>query len=536
LWFWLVVLSGAALSSAASDPTNARKSPVSFVVFGADCKRVDMTPGAWYVRALAVAGALSALVPALAMWGFTVDDALIPLRYAHHIARGLGYRFDAAGPSTDGVTPLPWAPLLAPLASGGDLVVALERVKAIGVVVWTVAGTALGIALAKRAGGEQRGALHAAAALVVVGLAFPIGAWSASGMETAGATALATFAAVSFERPRHAAVLAGLAATLRPELVVWAVVVAGGAAIARPSRAARGHVESASDAAQRTRGTLRSSGPAGEVGIGTVRGLVLAVAIAFAPFACCALVRVALFGRAAPLALLAKPSDPKHGIVYASAATIVVLTPILAFAPLALRRASALARTLALAALVHVFVVIAVGGDWMPYARLMVPIAPSLALVFVDAGRVAHAWSSMARGVLALAVGLMVVRAAPAGRHVHEHRKDLIARARPELAGAKVVAALDVGWVGSSTEARIVDLAGLTDPSIAVLPGGHTSKSVDVAMLLDRGVDTVVVYGEPRIVEQRLLRSPLFVEKFDRSTTIEFGAERAQRYEIFRRR
>ncbi|MBX3263110.1 MAG: hypothetical protein KF782_25775 [Labilithrix sp.] len=251
--------------SATTDPTNARKTAVSFVVFGADCRRVDMVGGAWYGRALALAGALAALAPSLAMWGFTVDDALISLRYAHHLASGAGYRFDALGPSTDGVTPLPWAPLLAPLA-GGDLVVALERVKALGIVAWTAAGAVLGSALAEAAAGERRATLHALVALAVVGLAFPLGAWAASGMETGLATALATCAAAWFERPRRAALLAGLAASLRPELVVWAVIVAGGAAAA--GSLARGH-------AART------------------------VALALAPFALCAVVRLVAFGRRA---------------------------------------------------------------------------------------------------------------------------------------------------------------------------------------------------------------------------------------------
>jgi len=479
-----------------------------------------MAHGAWYRRALAVAGGASALLPALAMWGFTVDDALISLRYARNLVTGAGYRFDLLGPSTDGVTPLPWAPLVAPLAAGGDLVAAVERVKVLGVAAWTVGGAVLGFALAKRAGGERRATLHAAFALAIVALAFPIGAWAASGMETGLATALATCAAASFERPRRAAVLAGLAATLRPELVVWAVVLAGGAAVARRP--------------------TREAGSALALDLGAARAVGGAIALAVGPFAACALVRLAVWGRAAPLALLAKPSDAAHGITYAVAATLVVLTPVLVLAPLALARASALAKTLAIAAAVHVVVVIAVGGDWMPYARLMIPIAPSLALVFVDVGRVARTWSTATRGILALAIGLVVgVRAAPAGRHVHEARKDLVARAVPALAGAKVVAALDIGWVGASTGARIVDLAGLTDATIAVLPGGHTSKTVDLGMLLDRDVDTVVLYGEPRIVEQRLLRSALFAEKFERYETIAFGPEtngRRQRYDLYRRR
>ena len=66
--------------------------------------------------AFAALGAACALVPALAMWGFTVDDALISIRYARHLVEGVGYRFDAGGPSTDGVTPLPWPFLIAALS------------------------------------------------------------------------------------------------------------------------------------------------------------------------------------------------------------------------------------------------------------------------------------------------------------------------------------------------------------------------------------------------------------------------------------
>ncbi|MDB4945505.1 MAG: hypothetical protein JWP97_5039, partial [Labilithrix sp.] len=71
------------------------------------------------------------------MAGFTVDDALIAVRYAQHVASGAGYRFDAAGPSTDGVTPLPWALLLAPLA-GRDALAVLAAAKVLGAAAWTL--------------------------------------------------------------------------------------------------------------------------------------------------------------------------------------------------------------------------------------------------------------------------------------------------------------------------------------------------------------------------------------------------------------
>ena len=453
-------------------------------------------------------GAICALVPSLAMWGFTVDDALIPVRYAHHLVTGAGYRFDLHGPSTDGVTPLPWAFLVAPLASGSPLTTLL-RLKVLGVVAWTAAGALLGARVGAIAGADRVRRLLAAAALVVTGLAFVIGAWASSGMETGVATALATVAATRMSKPRQTAVLAGLAATLRPELVVWAVAIAVGAALActherereRPWRAAA-----------------------------------IGGATAFLPFGICALVRMVVFGRPAPLAVLAKPSDLTHGAVYVGAALLVVLTPLLVSSPLALWRARGEAAAVVVAFLAHALAVLGAGGDWMPYARLLVPVAPSLVIAFVELSKVARpAWSAArlaAAGVLGV---LFVVRAAPAGRGVYADRADLVARARPVLASSRVVAVLDIGWTSAATDAQIVDLAGLTDPSIALLPGGHTSKRVDVSMLLDRGVDTVIVYSELREVEVRILRAELFKSRFEEVAQLPVGT-RGAFYIVYRRR
>ena len=98
-----------------------------------------------------------------------------------------------------------------------------------------------------------------------------------------------------------------------------------------------------------------------------------------------------------------------------------------------------------------------------------------------------------------------------------------------------MVAALDIGWVSAATEATIVDLAGLTDPSIALLPGGHTSKRVDVPMLLDRGVDAVLVYSEMRAVEARFVRSDLFQARFEEGVHLPVGT-RGAFYVLYRRR
>ena len=110
----------------------------------------------------AVIGAAAALVPAFLLRGFTVDDALIPARYAAHLAAGEGYRFNAAGPSTDGVTPLGWAHLLAPFAQEGPLA-ALYAAKWIGLVAWTLAAAALAVAVGRASDKPQRWAALAGA-------------------------------------------------------------------------------------------------------------------------------------------------------------------------------------------------------------------------------------------------------------------------------------------------------------------------------------------------------------------------------------
>lgn len=443
--------------------------------------------------AFAALGAACALLPALAMWGFTVDDALISVRYAMNLASGHGWRFDRGGPPTDGVTPLPWVPMLA-LVARGDALDVLVRAKAVGVVAWTGAAAALGATLARR--GRT---WAAAAALVVVALAFEVGAWAASGMETGLVTALATSAAIAFERPRIAAVLAGLAAAFRPELAPWALVVAIGA-----------------------------SGGATQAAAGA--------ALALAPFLACVVARLAFFGHAAPLAVQAKPSDLSHGALYAAAASVAVLTPLLSFAPLAIARASRQARTLSIAWFVHAVAIAAAGGDWMPYARLMVPVAPSLAIVFIDSAKSARPVSSALRASIATVLGvILAAQAAPAGRHVQRDRDALVREARSVLAGSRAIASLDIGWVSAAAppSARIVDLAGLTDPAIAALPGGHTSKRVDAAMLVDLGVDTVVVYSDVRVVEARILRSEVFASRFERRATIALG-DRGARYDVWK--
>lgn len=467
--------------------------------------------------ALAAAFALAALGPVLWLRGFTVDDALITARYAWNVATGEGYRMSAGGPVTDGVTPLGFAYVLAPFAGRGPLA-ALRAAKWLGAAAWTLAAALLGLATARvvegwgaaeaRAAGDalrSEGAREQAEArspqdmpssdgarvssggpprarggwpLVLVPLALvatsaPLGAWAAAGMETGLVAALGALAAALpiLGRPRAAAACAGLAAGWRPELLPWAMTLGLGlfsssrsGAAARPSRALRAW---------------------------------LLLVLPLLPFVAAALVRLAVFGRPAPLSVFAKAPDGRLGLAYAAACALLAGPPVLA-APRALARLRGFPRALAASVLVHLGAVALAGGDWMPLSRLVVPVLPSLALAALFVAREAALAATAARLAAAVAGQVFVlVHVGPAAARVGEDRLRVLSELGPALAGAKVVASLDIGWVGAATAATIVDLAGVTDPAIAALPGGHTTRRIPPGLLDARGVDALVLLLAP---------------------------------------
>lgn len=485
-----------------STPIAAEWTSTSGVDRGGAHARIERADVAAALLALACAA-----VPLAALRGFTVDDALIPARYAAHLAAGLGYRFNAGGPVTDGVTPLGFALLLVPFARGGPLA-ALAAAKVIGATAWLAAAPLVGVAV-RRARAGARGL----ASLALVAGSAPLAAWSASGLETGIGAALAGagVALRCLDAAWSGTLLVALAAGLRPELAPFALAVA----------------------------------LAGRSGEGMGRKIARA-ALAAAPFVLVASIRLALFGRAAPLSALAKPPDVALGAKYALACFLVT-GPVALVAPRALRRVDPLVQGLALAVLVHFGAVALAGGDWMPLSRLVVPVLPAIVIVAAHLARVARAAATTARLALALAGQLFVmIRVGPAAARVDRDRRALIAELAPALAGARVVATEDVGWVGAATGATLVDLAGVTDPSIARLPGGHTSKHVDARLLDDRRVDALVLLldapadpGRPwtasrfsRNVEARIAAIPGIAGAFRPVATSEHGP---LRYLVLRR-
>jgi len=472
-----------------------------------------------------VAAALCALGPAIALRGFTVDDALITARYAAHLAAGLGYRFNPGGPITDGVTPLGWAHALAPFAGPGPLA-ALAAAKLLGALGWLAAAALLGAAVARTSDRPIR-----FAALLLIAASAPLGAWSVSGMETGVVAALGALAAALPElgRPRLGAACAGIAAGLRPEFLAFSLVLA--AATPWATRPAASSSPSSSPSS-------RSRWPA----------WIAPLALALAPFLTAAALRSILFGRPAPLSVLAKAPDATLGLRYA-AACFLLTGPVALVAPLAWRRLRRWPRGLLLAVAVHFVAVAAAGGDWMPLSRLVVPALPAVVLAAAHIASVADVRATAARLALALAGEIFVIgKIGPAAAQVGADRLQIIEELRGALADARVVAALDIGWLGAATPATttIVDLAGVTDPAIAALPGGHTTKRIPVGLLDARRVDTLVMLLRPgetletpwtasrfaRGVEQYIASFPGLGEEFAPAAV---GAAPHLRYVVLRR-
>lgn len=376
-----------------------------------------------------------------------MDDAFIAPRYAVHVAEGLGHVFSRGAPRTDGVTPLPLAWILAAFRPA-TVLEAFHTARTVSIVAVLVGAALLGHHL----GGRKPRALVALLGLAPASL----GAWAVGGLETGLAFAAVALAVTA--PPVAACAAAGALGILRPEAVPLALVLA----VVRVR--------------ERDGAPLSRFAPA-----------LLAPSLV----AAAAVTRLSLYGSAVPLSFFAKPTSGSQGAVYVIVGAI--LTPSLWLSVGRPRR------SLALAVPVHLAAVAWAGGDWMPLSRLLVPLVPVLVVLAAD---VAEESSRIAMAVrtaaAAAALAFQWVKGGLAAREVLPVRLALVESARGLFGERDVVAALDVGWLGAATDARIVDLAGLTDPGIARLPGGHTTKRVTWAMLSDRGTTHLVLLRDPR--------------------------------------
>lgn len=466
----------------------------------------------------ALAGGLLALPGVVALWGFSVDDAFIPARVAAHLLAGRGPVFNPDGPVTDAVTPLGFAHFEALWAGAlgveAETALVLELSRWAGVCAWLLAAALLGREIARLGGARAETFLLAGLGLLTC---VPLAAWSGSGLETPWVTLLATWAVCggrqgaaqrtspeaesraesrTGSRTTGADLCAGWAMAWRPELGPWALVLVG---------LRRWHVGKSDSARAAARRVLR--------GVPLVLGPALLVGA----------LRWWLFGRFLPLSFLAKEPEFGHGLRYAIGATLLTgpfwlllsRATLRAFGQETSGQETSVRRGLLPALAAHGVALVFAGGDWMPLFRLMVPVLPGVLLaaaeitvVRAEMGqpprrpRVGPLWPNIARGAFTVAAGaLLWAGHGDAARRVMERRLQLIEESRPLLETSARIAAVDVGWIGvAAPRAEIVDLVGVTDPRVAALPGGHTTKRVAPGLLSARDVDTLVflaAVGQP---------------------------------------
>jgi hypothetical protein len=322
-----------------------------------------------------------------------------------------------------------------------------------GGALWVLTAATLGQAFGKLCPGWRGISISLALATCL-----PLGAWAVSGMETGLIMALG---AGALGRGLWGAACAGAAAALRPELLPWAVTLAFGSALARRD---------------------------------SLWHRALALGLAAVPAVAVAVVRNASFGNPAPLAIFAKPSDFEHGLRYGLGALLLSGPPYLLVAYGAWRGLARRHWAIVAAAGVHLIVLVGIGGDWMPFWRLAMPIFPGV--LVVGAALAAHspapAHAARLLAVLACAALLHVARGRET-RAVRSERARLLLDVAPLLAGSSRVATVDVGWVGAASDQHVIDLAGVTDEEVAHLAGGHTSKRLPEDFLERRKVDALVL-------------------------------------------
>lgn len=394
-------------------------------------------------------------------WGFTVDDAWIVSRVAAHGMDSGSYSFNLGGPPTDAVTPLGFAHFLASL--GGLLGISGARelftlARAIGVVS-SILSLGAAAVLASAEQGEKKWWLPGC----LVPFALPALLWSGAGLTAPVVGLFVLMGAALVEKGANFAGSAclGAAAAWRPELgpVVLALLFFS------------------------------------QVHSSTIFQRLGGLAWLLVPIILVALVRISKFSFPLPLSFLAKSPDFLSGVRYSLVTLIFGGLPW--FVLLLLRRS--LFRRWILVWPIHLLALIFAGGDWMPALRLSAPVYPWLlwklatSMSFRGAG-----WRGLALVPALYGPLLIMIQQGSDLRAVTARRSTLVADARPALRNSRVVAAVDIGWVGQATEAVIVDLAGVTDPTIAPLPGGHTSKEISPGLFSDRNVDTWVIFASDR--------------------------------------
>ena len=425
-------------------------------------------------------------------WNFTVDDTIIPFRYAENLSAGLGLVFNP-GDRVEGFSSPLWTLMLAGFArlgwsrQGSDLAL-LMAAKLAGAVLAVATIALLGgfvMWLGRRREWGSRSELIGLAVLCTVATySFPL--WSMSGLETPLCALLVTlglmlhFIAVSrLDAGRDArgllvagGVVFGVLTWVRPEQpFVWGLAFAVFLAISP----------------KRVRLALLAS---------IVPTLVL--------YAALEAWRWSYYGQWVPNSVIAKWGGGFLTIVLGSKYTLAGLGASIGFVSLGLCGLPALLRGrrdwqfLAVYCGAMILFIASAGGDWMPGYRLFVPVFPMLwvlaiaatlklleggvgagipravivGMVSVFALAAFASGRSLARAEYPMATGLKGIR-----WHSSSERIALAHEIGRIVPAGSVLALFEAGYVPYlCPQLKIMDNSGLNDRQIARLPGRHMYK------------------------------------------------------------
>lgn len=414
----------------------------------------------------------------IAYWhrNIVMDDPWITFRYAANVLAGHGWAFNPGEP-LEGYSNFLWTiASMVPIAAGVEPLGAMRALSALAAlwILWA-------LAVRTPRGGEGPGGT--AWAPLLLAACWPFAAWIGGGLETIG----------------HAALLLGFA-------------MATGRALAEPTKA-RGA------AAGALAGALAMSRPEGAMFMAVLplcllrarqRGARIAMAaalgVAVAVLAGYSAWRLHTFGTLVANTVSAKvgggvlPSviaGLRYALAWLPGPALVVL-PLAAAALLRARRDAAshadrdpVLSVAAACLLLQVAFAVAVGGDWMPGYRFLVPAMPLAALL---AGVALAGWNrwlaamAVAAALLAApvqayfdrgggpAIGMRLARwissRQPLVATLQVIGRDLRAMGSPE----DTIALSEAGVVPYLSRMRVIDMLGLVDREIAALPGGLHQK------------------------------------------------------------
>ncbi|MEK6642934.1 MAG: hypothetical protein AABZ08_03430 [Planctomycetota bacterium] len=428
--------------------------------------------GAWVVVCAAMA---LLVVGSASLWTYTVDDAWITFRYARNAAHGLGVVYNA-GQRVEGFTSPTWFVM----ALGAEaLRVSPEQVsKGISVVVVA----AFMVMVWRRAGG---GTMSGALPLLILAVHTPLLVGIVCGLESAASAALigCVLLVASEDRVRWKllGVVGVMALMTRPENVVLL--------------GSLGVFMLATRRGQRREVLLVTGGCLA----------VLAVLLA---------ARWWYFGRWVPNTAVAK-IRPDGGAMVAGWNYVcawgmrywwlaALAAP--AFFVRGARRTAWLGVVLIAAQVVFVFVA---GGDWMPQLRFMLPVGVVLVVMACAGARAIAAdgrWSvvrivSVTAVTLGLAAQLWLFRT-DRWRIDYEQREIRALEAGPvhyvadHTGAGDCVAARDIGKLGYRANCAILDLVGLTDPTIAAGSGFRRRDRIDRDYVFGRRPSYLLLQSE----------------------------------------